>query len=175
MSIVFMSTNSRFWYCVYTKAGQEELVCRMLSGQPEIEVFNPLVRRRRYLRGRMEEVIEELFPCYIFARFELSKFYWMIKYTRGVRRLAGDRSGNPYVVEDGLIDLLRSRVKDGYIKIEPPEFTPGERVKIMEGPLKGLTGIFYKGLKPCERVLILLNTLSYQVRVEIDRGLLAKA
>lgn len=123
----------------------------------------------------MEEVIEELFPCYIFARFELSRFYRMIKYTRGVRRLVGDRSGKPYVVEDGLIDLLRSRVKDGYIRIEPPEFTPGEMVKVMEGPLKGFTGMFYKDLKASERVLILLNTLSYQARVEIDRGLLAKA
>ena len=168
-------TDKRHWYCVYTKPGQEDLVCRMLSLQPEIEVFNPMVKRKRYLRGQFKEVIEELFPCYIFARFSLSKYYHMIKYTRGVRRLVGDRNGNPYVVDNSLVELLRSRIKDGFIRMEPQNFTPGEKVKIIEGPLKGLMGIFHKNLKPSERVVILLNTLSYQARMEIDRDLLVRA
>jgi transcription elongation factor/antiterminator RfaH len=163
------------WYSVYTKPRQEDIICKRLLDFEDIEVFNPKIKTKRYLRGRLREVIEELFPCYIFLMFDLDKYYHMIKYTRGVRRIVGDRSGNPYNVDIRIIEYIKSKVKDGYITIEPPEFSPGEKVVIKEGPLEGLVGIFQKNIKASERVMILLNTLEYQAKMEIEKGFLAKA
>ncbi len=163
-----------FWYCIYTKPGLEEFVTIQFNQQTGIEVFNPKIRRKRYLRGRMTVVVEKLFPCYIFARFDLSRYYRMVKYTRGVRSLVGDRVGNPYSVDENLITFLKSKMNDGFIRLDPPHFEPGEQVTITDGPLKGLMGIFQKDLLVKERVMILLNTISYQARMEIDREFLAK-
>ena len=163
-----------FWYCIYTKPGLEEFVTIQFNQQTGIEVFNPKIRKKRYLRGRMTVAEEKLFPCYLFARFDLSRYYRMVKYTRGVRSLVGDRGGNPYSVDENLITFLKSKMNDGFIRLDPPHFEPGEQVTITDGPLKGLMGIFQKELLVKERVMILLNTISYQARMEIDREFLAK-
>lgn len=49
------------------------------------------------------------------------------------------------------------------------ELKPGDEVEICEGSLKGISGVFQSGLKGSERVLILLNTLSYQASLSIER------
>ena len=92
--------NMSYWYWIYTKPGLEEFVTIQFNQQTGIEVFNPKIRRKRYLRGRMTVAEEKLFPCYLFARFDLSRYYRMVKYTRGVRSLVGDRGGNPYSVDE---------------------------------------------------------------------------
>ncbi len=155
------------WYCIYTKAGKEDAVSDALRGRLGLEVFNPKIRRKRYLKGRYVAAVEELFPCYIFSRFELEEHYHTIKYTRGVRRIVGDSVGSPYAVDEAIIQAIRSRMVEGFVVLQPRKFARGEKVVIQEGPLKGLEGIFLEELKPKERVLILLSTIRYQAKVEI--------
>jgi transcription antitermination factor NusG len=99
----------------------------------------------------------------------------MIKYTRGIRRVVGNQYDNPYVVDEDVIGQIQSRMEEGFIHIDPPDFNEGEHVVIQEGALKGLTGIFQKDLKARDRVMILLNAITYHASVEIERGLLTKA
>ena len=72
------------WYTVYTKPRQEDSVASLLQNIG-IEALNPKLKSRKYKRGRILEVIEPLFPCYIFANFEKDKYSHLITYTRGVR------------------------------------------------------------------------------------------
>ncbi len=168
-------TEEKRWYCIYTKPRKEDFVSFQLSKVPGIEVLNPKFKRKRFLRGRFQEVIEELFPCYIFAKFN-SHFYHMIKYTRGVKRVVGDRSGRPYIVDESIIDIINAHTRDdGYVYlIKDEEFKQGDTIMITDGPLKGLVGIFLREMKPQERVLVLLNAISYHVKIEIDRTLIRK-
>jgi transcriptional antiterminator RfaH len=163
------------WYCIYTKARYEEHVSERLMSLTDIEVLNPKIKTKRYLRGRMKEVTEELFPCYIFSKFNPSQYLHMIKYTRGVKLIIGNAVGNPYVVDCGIIDQVQSRMNDGFVQLERQELRRGDKVEILEGPLRGLEGVFQGELKACDRVFILLNTIEYQARIEIEKGLLAKA
>jgi transcriptional antiterminator RfaH len=167
--------NALNWFCIQTKPGQEEGVSARLQSLPDLEVFNPRIRTRRFLRGRFREVIEELFPCYLFARFDLDRYYRTIRYTRGVRKIVGSPLGTPYTVDSWIIDSLRSREEGGLIRYDPPEFSPGDRVVVRDGPFKGLQGIFQGYLKPSERVVVLMNTLTYQARLEIERESLTTA
>lgn len=46
---------------------------------------------------------------------------------------------------------------------------PGDRVRILEGPLQGKLGL-YAGQRPHERVLVLLALLGAEQRVKLARG-----
>jgi transcriptional antiterminator RfaH len=162
------------WYCIYTKAGQEDAVSKKLSELPGLQVFNPKMKRKKYSRSRLVEAVEELFPCYIFAQFELVNYLHMIRYTRGVRRFVGDRNGLPYLVDESIIACIQAQMSNGFVQLQSPQFSPGEQVMVTQGPLGGLTGIFVEELKPRERVIILLNTIRYQAKVEVPIGLVGK-
>ncbi len=162
------------WYTIYTKAGKERFITERLSGLADIEVLNPIIKVKKFLRGRLTITDEELFPSYIFAKLDVDKYYRMIKYTRGVRRLLGSPGGSPYVLEEDIITKIKERIVDGYVRLDPPDLRKGDKVYIKEGPLKGFMGVFLEEAKPSERVTILLNTLSYQGKVEVDKFLIRK-
>ncbi len=161
------------WFAVYTKAKAEDLVSYKL-GEVGIETYVPKLRITKYIKKRYREITEPLFPCYLFARFEPLTHLWMIKYTRGVRRVVGDKEGKPWPVGDEIIDFIRSNEKDGYIRLGLDDATDGDIVEIIEGPLKGLRGIFKQRLSGKERVVILLNAIEYQAKVVIDKVSLRK-
>lgn len=160
------------WYCLYTKPKQEDLVSKRLTDIPEIEVFNPKLKKKIYLRGRLKEVVEEFFPCYIFLRFNLDRYYHTVRYTRGVRRIVGNKV--PLIVDEGIITQIRSKMEEGFVNLEHPVFERNEQIVIKDGPFSGLAGIFLKELKAKERALVLLNTIAYQAKIEVDRCLLSK-
>lgn len=162
------------WFCINTKPRKEDEVCRMFEYVPSIEVFNPKLKKPRVKKGKTREVIEHLFPSYLFMKLSMDDHYRMVKYTRGVRSFVGDKSGNPYVVDNRVIDIIKSRLKDGYVAIEPPRFEEGEDVLIKEGPFAGLRGIFLGEKKAQDRVFILLNTFEFQAKIEINKYLLSK-
>lgn len=160
------------WYTIYTKPKAEESVSQMLN-QNGIEVYNPKLKITKFLRNRYLEVIEPLFPCYLFARFEPDKYLWMITYTRGVRKVVGGRN-EPWPVAEEVIDFIRCHEKDGFVARRGEDIREGDLVKISEGPLAGLTGIFKKVIKGTERVILLLNAIEYQARAIIERASLVK-
>jgi transcriptional antiterminator RfaH len=47
-------------------------------------------------------------------------------------------------------------------------FTPGQNVRITEGPLQGFEAIFERDMSDQERVVLLVRALSYQARVIVD-------
>ena len=160
------------WYAIYTKPKTEEIVSEKLM-RAGIEVYNPKLKIRKYIRKQYREVIEPLFPCYIFGRFEPQKYQWMITYTRGVRKIVGDKT-DPWPVAEDIIGFIRSNEKDGFVAIKCEELSEGDTVKISEGPFSGLTGMFKKVIKGTERVVLLLNAIEYQARVIVERASLSK-
>jgi transcription antitermination factor NusG len=50
----------------------------------------------------------------------------------------------------------------------------GDEIEVMEGAMKGLRGVFQKELTDKERVMILLNYVSYQGTLVIEKKKLKK-
>lgn len=79
------------------------------------------------------------------------------------------------ILEDVILEI-KSREVNGLIEIdkygEEPEV--GDEIEVVEGPLKGLRGIFKKELTAKERVLILLNYVTYQGQLIIEKEKLKK-
>lgn len=151
------------WYAVYTKPRYEDhLVDRMRD--VGIECLNPKLKHFRYRRGKYTDVIEPMFPCYIFCRFDPVTLYHLVRYTRGVRFIVG--KGKPLQVPDGIITCIRERLKGGIIEVKPERFSKGQKVVIEEGPFKYFTGIFDRYVNKSERVMVLLSAIQGKLELE---------
>lgn len=159
------SASSR-WYAVRTRPRQEERAAANLSGW-NVEAFCP------FMAHKLARGPEPLFPGYIFARFSYEAMLRKICFTRGVASVVSF-GGVPSPVEDGIIALIRSRIEHGNVVRIAPEFNPGDRVRITSGALANFVGIFERDLPESERVRILLTSVTYNARIEVERFRLAR-
>ena len=158
------------WYAIYTKPGKEDSIALRLQGIG-IDILNPKLKSRKFRQNRLGEVIEPLFPCYLFADFEKDKYAHMITYTRGVRYIVGKQ--NPLVVHSEVINAIRENIEyDNIVIMKPQKFAKGDAVVIKDGPFKHFSGIFESAIRGSERVMILLDTL--YCKLELDSYYLAK-
>lgn len=155
------------WCVVNTKPRQENNA-RLNLERLGVETFCPRLKQNRIIRRKQRTVIGPLFPGYLFVRFDLAKHYRAVHYTQGVRGVVTFGSA-PAMVDEEMIESIKSRLEDGSVVIQPSSLTPGQTVRILEGPLEGLEAIFEREMPAQERVVLLLRALSYQVRVLIDR------
>jgi transcriptional antiterminator RfaH len=76
----------------------------------------------------------------------------------------------PAKVPDDVIAEIRSRERNGFVELPKPRgLMPGMRVRVVSGPLSERIGMLAL-LKPRERVLVLLQLLGGQQRVELSRS-----
>ncbi|MQY60441.1 hypothetical protein GH153_01185, partial [bacterium] len=154
------------WYIINTKPKKEFQVEKLFT-EGGIEIYNP-----KYMH---ENKIKAFFPGYGFVYFDFPAQYQLVKYTRGVKRVVGSREV-PTTIHEEVIREIKSREIDGLIELykygEEPEV--GDEIEVMEGPLKGLRGMFKKELTAKERVLILLNYVTYQGQLIIEKEKLKK-
>ena len=167
--------DSLCWYVVHTHLKQEERTSNNLQTLQQLETLAPKLRVNKYnqFTGQLAQVVKPLFPNYIFARFKFNEVYHRIRFTRGVHSLVMFNN-TPAPVDDEIIELIRSRMgSDGVVRTTE-EFKPGDAVVIKEGRFKNLCGVFERGMPDADRVQILLNTVSFQAHVVVDRALVAK-
>jgi len=153
------------WYVVRSKPHQEYAVESNLS-QAGIEVLCPRIREERRIRRKFQSVVTPLFPGYLFARFCLSQSRFVM-YARGVRNLVSF-GPVPAIVQGEIIDGIRARLQDGVVDLKTPAFTRGDVVRIKEGPLCGIEAVFEKEMIGQQRAMLLMKTLTCQVRVTLD-------
>lgn len=166
--------GNRQWYAVHTHPREEDRANFNLIAWG-IETCCPKIKsvRTHTFTGREAHAIKHMFPSYIFARFDAGSMLHNVRFTRGVRNVVtvGDV---PARIDDGIIDLLRSRIsEDGLITLLD-EFDEGDEVYLKAGPFRGFTGVFNSRLKGSERVMVLLTTVNFQGCLIIDRGLVGK-
>jgi transcription antitermination factor NusG len=89
--------------------------------------------------------------------------------------LAKARSFGPVPVEDEIIELIRSRIDEDGCFIRQESFKRGDKVTFSNGIFRNLNGIFEREVKAKNRVILLLATLNYQGRIEVDSELVQKA
>ncbi|HXV79913.1 MAG TPA: transcription/translation regulatory transformer protein RfaH, partial [Candidatus Binatia bacterium] len=118
-------------------------------------------------------VLVPLFPGYLFCRLDLVESGKAARYAPGVRDFL--KFGN-YIAEvgDEIVTALRERCPEGIAQIERVWATPGDAVKINEGPFSGLEAIFEKKMKGSERVAVLLDILGRQTRLVLPSETIEK-
>ena len=147
------------WYAIHSKPRQEERALDNLQRQG-FEAWLPMLTVEKVLRGKLANVTEPMFSRYLFIRLDTEQTNWSpIRSTLGVSRLVsfGNR---PAVVADELIQALQT------VPQRAPErlFQPGQTIKIVSGPLKGIEGIFQQAAGE-HRAMVLIDLLNKQHRV----------
>jgi len=153
------------WFVVTTQPRQEALSEQNLA-RIGVEVFSPRIRQERVIRRKRQSVSAPLFPGYLFARFNLDTHFRYVQYTHGVRGLV-TFGACPAVMEDDVIESIRSRLLEGVLVVKPSSFRPGETVRIETGPFRGLKAIFEREMSDQQRVVVLLRMLSCHARVTV--------
>lgn len=156
------------WYLIYTKPHKEPLVNRQLTDWG-IDVYFPTIQvERGYQRGLR---LEPFFPHYLFAHLDRTALSGVnLQWLAGVRTLV-HFDGKPAIVPTAVIAALQQRLQPYERRVLRRSewlFKPGQRVRISNGPLKGLEAIFQQGLNGSERVQILLQLLGTWTRAEIS-------
>jgi transcriptional antiterminator RfaH len=137
----------------------ETRVFTRLTGAGYEVLFPRMHKKSRRHRGVVE--VRPLFPTYLFVRFPGDELK-TIKYTHGVARVICFGL-EPQEVGEEIIAALRERMDTGgLVKLEPKKIvlSPGQRVKIGEGPFAGFDAIFVEELPDRERVVLLLDAVS---------------
>jgi transcriptional antiterminator RfaH len=159
------------WYAIHTKPAREDWVVANIS-RMGLEAFSPKINAHRRVWGMEKQISTPLFPCYVFSRLSYTCMY-SIRYVRGARRIVGI-GDTPVPIEEGIIETIRSRSVKSSGQTMVAEIKPGERVMINRGALYGLEGQFLEALSGNERVVVLLKTIEWQARVQVEKSALQK-
>ncbi len=160
------AVTGKAWYVIHSKPHKETQIDVYLKTRG-LETFCPMIAARpanpRAARTR------PYFPGYVFVRADLqaiglNTLQWMPGAV-GVVQFGGQ----PAAVPDAIIAQVRRRLET--LKTRPPladNLQPGDRVRIVEGPLAGYEALFDLRLNGSQRVQVLLDLLGNLVPVQVN-------
>src|SRR3954465_4024764 len=142
------------WYLAQTQPRAEAKAALNLCRQG-FEIYLPRYLKQRRHARRVEAVLAPLFPGYLFVAIDIDAQRWLsIDSTFGVTRLVRDRD-RPAAVPLAIITALKGRedAKGLVILDSPPCFSPGDKVRVLDGAFRECYGL-YEGMSAGERVAI---------------------
>jgi len=154
-----------YWACARLEPHREALAlhCLAINGYT---AYLPRLREQRVRNGRKIEVRTPLFGPYCFVAIKLQ--WHAARWSVGVLNLIMN-GVQPAKVPDAVIDAIRSRERNGAIELpRHPGFKVGDQVRILGGPFRNHLALF-AGMKPRERVEILLQLLGGEQRVTLAK------
>ena len=155
-----------YWAVARLQPHRERLALHCL-GLAGFTVYLPRLRSERVSHGRRIEICPPLFPGYAFVSIELQ--WSKARYAPGIVGLIMNGAG-PAHVPDQVIAGIRAREVRGAVELPKSSgLKPGDHVKILGGPFRGHLAL-YAGMKPHQRVEVLLALLGSQQRVILPRA-----
>jgi transcriptional antiterminator RfaH len=152
------------WYVVHTQSQNEGRADLNLRRQGFVTYLPRYLRTRRHAR-RVETVARPLFPRYLFVAMDVARDRWRaVQSTFGVSGLVVV-GNDPVALPDGLVDEIRARECEGFIKLGlPAGVAPGSPVRLVDGVFAEYRGVLER-LAGELRVAVLLKLLGREVRV----------
>lgn len=165
---------NKHWYVFYTKSRQEKKVRELLL-KNGYHVFLPLHKVMRQWSDRKKKVEVPLFNSYIFVKDFDYKIPEILK-TPGVAWNIR-HNGKPAVLREDEFDLIQRFITTGLFLetrgLEPEVLNVGDKARIIDGPLAGVSGIL-TGRDRSQRFNILLEGIQQVIQVQIPAALLKK-
>ena len=158
------------WHVIYTKSRCEKAVADKLS-LSGIEVFCPLLKRKKLWSDRWKWVEEPLFRSYCFVNVD-EKDRELVFSVQGVVRYVY-HCGQPATIREKEMNLLKSwLLQYDHDSIEATNLNANDRIRIRSGALKDKEAevLESKG----NYALLLLEDLGLQVKVDLRKNILEK-
>jgi transcription antitermination factor NusG len=154
------------WYAIHVRPRFERTVASMLTGKG-YEHLMPMQTIRRQWSDRVKQVVEPLFPGYVFCRLSTHAVAPII-ITPGVIRIVG--AGNrPLPLDEHEIAALQTLMRSQVNATPWPYFSIGQKVRIETGALAGLTGFLCRHANG-DRLVVSVTLLQRSVAVEVERA-----
>ena len=160
--------DNKKWIAVYTKPHHEKTVERKLL-EKELEVYLPILKKKRKWSDRKKWIESPLFRSYIFVRIEIKNSLFVLQ-TRGVVKVIKFGS-EVAVIQNNCIQAIKLMIEGGYIPETIDYFVKGEKVEVKNGPLKGIIGEVSR-VDNSDRLLVRVDAIQHSISVQIDRGFL---
>lgn len=135
-----MTNKALFWYVGFVKPYQERK-CADALGKLGVTCYLPVQREKRKYSDRIKEVERLVLPRMIFVRTTEKNRIPLLTDIYGLYAFMNEGGTyHPAIVPDREIDDFRFMVEHSEVKVKVSSqlFAPGDRVKVIAGPLKGL-------------------------------------
>lgn len=158
------------WYVLYTKSRYEKAVADKLA-LAGIQVYCPLLKRKKLWSDRWKWVEEPLFRSYCFVNIEDQDRDQVFSVPGVVRYVY--HCGRPAIIREKEMDLLKSwLMQHDHETIVAENLNVSDRIRIRSGALmdKEAEVLESKG----NYALLLLEDLGLQVRVDLRKNIVEK-
>jgi transcription antitermination factor NusG len=153
------------WFAILVRTGREK-TANLLLENAGYECFLPVSKCTRRWSDRTKIIEVPLFPGYLFCRMNPHNRLTVLM-TPGVMQIVGVGK-TPVPVEEEEIHAIQRVQKSGLPAMPWPYMQIGNVAKILEGPLRGMTGIVVK-IKSGMKLVLSVSLLQRSVAVEVER------
>lgn len=165
-----ISQTTPHWYAFVTRSRHEKRVKQQLDDKGVVS-YLPLQKTKRQWKDRKKLVEIPVFSCYIFAHLPYTRRYDVLTIPSVVRIVSFEHQPTP--VRDEEIESIRRILEtDPFFEI-CDELRVGEKVEIMAGPLKGLTGELVR-FHGNERLAINIDAIARSLILDINKHLVRR-
>jgi transcriptional antiterminator RfaH len=169
-----IDSQTNDWYLIRTKTGAERIAYEQLKPLVERSLL-PLAKTPLRQGGRIFQRISPIFPCYLFAYFNLGRSARQIRYTPGVRNIV-EFGGQAATVPAWVIDELILRCGEGPVDLlSPARISIGTQVTVVGGPFHRFDAVFDGYCSGTERVAVLLSVMNGERRVVMPAAMVTAA
>ena len=154
------------WFAILVRTGREK-TANLLLENSGYECFLPVSRSTRRWSDRTKVIEVPLFPGYLFCRMNPHNRLTVLM-TPGVIQIVGVGK-TPVPVEEEEIEAIQHVQKSGLSAMPWPYMQIGNVAQILEGPLRGLTGIIVK-IKSGMKLVLSVSLLQRSLAVEVERN-----
>jgi len=152
------------WYGLHVRANCEQITSTALRGRG-LNPFVPSYKMRRRWSDRLKEVELPLFPGYVFCRLNVANRLPVLT-APGVKGIVGIGKA-PAPIEESEIEAIRAVVASGLQPHSYPFMHAGDRVRVHDGPLRGVEGVV-TSLEGREHLVVSITLLQRSLSVEME-------
>ena len=159
---------AKHWYALYVKSRSEKKVLTQLEDQG-IEAFLPLVTRIKQWSDRKKKVEEPLFKSYVFVHSNEKERYPILSVFGVVKFVTFEHKA--VIVPDNQILAIKRYIDDFEEEennLKNNELKEGQMVRIIAGPLMGLTGRL-QSVKNKRHLIVYIEAVGQYISVNIPR------
>ena len=169
------SEFGRNWYAVHTYSGYEDAVARNLKQRIESmgmedKIFNVLVATEKKIKiknGKRRIMEEKIYPGYVLVEMIVTDDSWyVVRNTPRVTGFVGSGTTPTPLSPEEIAELQRR------MGVEEPKFrievSPGDPVKIIDGPFKEFDGKVAEVDEDKGKVKVLVSMFGRNTPVELD-------
>jgi transcription antitermination factor NusG len=126
------------WYVMYTASRSEKKVADRLK-ENDVEVYLPMVEELRQWSDRKKKVQKAMFNGYVFVKTRRNQLWECLQIPGAVKfvHFAGEHA----TIREEDLKIIKLVVETGVgVETDGSVIEPGEKVKVIAGPLQHLTG-----------------------------------